>query len=108
MDRYAAERALQFKLGWFANPIFGNGDYPAVMKQVVAKKSATEGRNVSRLPAFTDEEIRMNKGTRMGNTFLSRRRSSVSKQLLKSFFLARLYMVLFVSIEKPDLYHVWT
>ena len=63
MDRYAAERALQFKLGWFANPIFGNGDYPAVMKQVVAKKSATEGRNVSRLPAFTDEEIRMNKGT---------------------------------------------
>ena len=62
MDRYAAERALQFKLGWFANPIFGNGDYPAVMKQVVAKKSAVEGRTESRLPEFTDAEKIMNKG----------------------------------------------
>lgn len=61
-DRYAAERAMQFKLGWFANPIFGNGDYPAVMKQVVARKSWEEGRNISRLPAFTDAEKKMNRG----------------------------------------------
>ncbi|KAK3084655.1 hypothetical protein FSP39_017015 [Pinctada imbricata] len=26
-NRYAAERALQFKLGWFANPIFGASDF---------------------------------------------------------------------------------
>jgi len=62
MDRYAAERALQFKLGWFANPIFGNGDYPAVMRYMVDKKSKAEGRNESRLPRFTEEEIKMNSG----------------------------------------------
>ena len=31
----AAERAMQFMLGWFANPIFGSGDYPLIMKQKV-------------------------------------------------------------------------
>ncbi len=27
----AADRSLQFELGWFANPIFGDGNYPAIM-----------------------------------------------------------------------------
>nr|BAG71912.1 beta-glucosidase [Corbicula japonica] len=63
MDRYAAERALQFKLGWFANPIYGNGDYPAVMKQYVGMKSREEGRNSSRLPVWSEEEIKINKGS---------------------------------------------
>lgn len=63
MNRYAAERALQFKLGWFANPIYGNGDYPAVMREFVDRKSQAEGRNTSRLPVFTPEEIEMNKGS---------------------------------------------
>jgi lactase-phlorizin hydrolase len=62
MDRYAAERALQFKLGWFANPIYGNGDYPAVMRHVVDKRSREEGKSKSRLPVFTEEEIKMNSG----------------------------------------------
>ncbi len=31
-DADAAERALQFMGGWFANPIFGSGDYPSIMK----------------------------------------------------------------------------
>jgi beta-glucosidase/6-phospho-beta-glucosidase/beta-galactosidase len=31
----AAERAMQFLGGWFANPIFGDGGYPAVMRQKV-------------------------------------------------------------------------
>ncbi|XP_033747862.1 lactase-phlorizin hydrolase-like [Pecten maximus] len=60
-DRYAAERALQFKLGWFANPIFGNGDYPSVMKRVVKSKSLAQGLSKSRLPEFTPEEIAQNK-----------------------------------------------
>ncbi|XP_045170848.2 lactase/phlorizin hydrolase-like [Mercenaria mercenaria] len=63
MNRYAAERALQFKLGWFANPIYGNGGYPSVMRQFVDSKSRAEGRNISRLPVFSPEEIEMNKGS---------------------------------------------
>jgi lactase-phlorizin hydrolase len=55
-DVEAAERAMEFKLGWFANPIYVNGDYPEVMKQKVAEKSLAEGRNQSRLPEFTAEE----------------------------------------------------
>ena len=31
----AANRAVTFQFGWFANPIFINGDYPEVMKQKV-------------------------------------------------------------------------
>ena len=32
-DADAAERALQFMGGWFANPIFGSGDYPSYETQ---------------------------------------------------------------------------
>lgn len=38
------------------NPLFTDGDYPKVMIDEVAKKSAAEGRQWSRLPSFTDEE----------------------------------------------------
>ncbi len=44
-DKDAAERNLQFYLGWFAAPIF-KGDYPAVMKE----------RAGERLPVFTDAQ----------------------------------------------------
>ncbi len=52
----AAERARQFSLGWFAHPIFLNGDYPEIMKTVVAEKSELQGYEKSRLPEFTEEE----------------------------------------------------
>lgn len=32
-DVEAAERAMQFKLGWYAHPVFVNGDYPEVNVQ---------------------------------------------------------------------------
>ena len=32
VDQEAAERGLQFIGGWFAEPIFGSGDYPEIMK----------------------------------------------------------------------------
>lgn len=35
-DIDAAERYMQFHLGWFANPIY-RGDYPEVMKNYVGK-----------------------------------------------------------------------
>ena len=55
-DMAAADRALWFKLGWWAHPIFVNGDYPPVMKEFVARKSTEQGLNESRLPEFTPEE----------------------------------------------------
>ncbi|XP_076023939.1 lactase/phlorizin hydrolase-like [Genypterus blacodes] len=59
----AADRALQFQLGWFAHPIFKTGDYPDAMKWQVGNKSELQGLSESRLPAFTDEEKSYIRGT---------------------------------------------
>lgn len=37
-DWYASDRAMQFSLGWFANPIFGDGDYPQVMRDTLGDR----------------------------------------------------------------------
>ncbi|XP_051815392.1 lactase/phlorizin hydrolase-like [Acanthochromis polyacanthus] len=59
----AADRALQFQLGWFAHPIFKNGDYPDAMKWQVANKSDLQDLSESRLPSFTEEEKNNISGT---------------------------------------------
>ncbi|KAA0715478.1 Lactase-phlorizin hydrolase [Triplophysa tibetana] len=59
----AADRALQFQLGWFAHPIFKNGDYPDAMKWQVSNKTELQGSKVSRLPTFTDEDKAYIQGT---------------------------------------------
>ena len=51
-DKEAAQRALEFFLAWFADPVYF-GDYPAVMKERLGDK----------LPSFTAEESAMLKGT---------------------------------------------
>lgn len=51
-DKDAAERALEFFLAWFADPIY-KGDYPQTMKD----------RLGDRLPKFSEEEKTMIKGT---------------------------------------------
>ena len=61
-DVAAADRANEFFLGWFANPVYGNGDYPDVVKKMVGEKSKAQGLAKSRLPEFTPEEIAENKG----------------------------------------------
>ena len=61
-DIVAAERYSQFSLGWFANPIFGTGDYPDIMKWQIGNKSLEQGLNQSRLPEITDEERKLIKG----------------------------------------------
>lgn len=54
----AAERIMQFSLGWYANPIFSkNGDYPNIIKERVEERSLIEGLETTRLPTFTQEEI---------------------------------------------------
>ena len=66
-DVDAAMRDLEFALGWFAHPVFVNGDYPDVMKYNVAEKSNLQGYNVSRLPSFTPAEQQRNFGTSRHN-----------------------------------------
>lgn len=61
-DRQAAMRAYQFMLGWFAHPIYVNGDYPQVMKEQIANKSRLQGLPKTRLPTFTDQEKKEIKG----------------------------------------------
>jgi beta-galactosidase len=51
-DKKAAQRAMDFHCGWFADPVF-KGDYPESMK-----KNCGE-----RLPAFSDEEKALLKGS---------------------------------------------
>jgi len=50
----AAERAIQFKHGWFGSPIFF-GKYPDVMREFVDRASEEQGVP-SRLPEFTHAE----------------------------------------------------
>ncbi|XP_046382662.1 myrosinase 1 isoform X2 [Ischnura elegans] len=62
-DQDAANRAMQFQLGWFAHPIFSKeGDYPAIMKQKIAERSENEGYPRSRLPTFSPEWINRIRG----------------------------------------------
>lgn len=51
-DKQAAERALEFFLAWFADPIY-KGDYPEVMKEKLEE----------RLPKFSEAEKKIIKGS---------------------------------------------
>ncbi|GAB5575627.1 lactase-like protein isoform X2 [Prionailurus iriomotensis] len=62
-DVEAADRMLQFSLGWFAHPIFRNGDYPDAMKWKVGNRSELQHLATSRLPSFTEEEKRYIRAT---------------------------------------------
>ncbi|NWY48330.1 LPH hydrolase, partial [Sylvia atricapilla] len=62
-DIEAARRFMQFFLGWFAHPIFKNGDYSEVMKRRVRERSLAQGLSKSRLPEFTESEKQRIKGT---------------------------------------------
>ncbi|NXS17264.1 LPH hydrolase, partial [Mystacornis crossleyi] len=62
-DIEAADRYLQFLVGWFTHPIFKNGDYPEVMKWTVGNRSELQNLPSSRLPVFTEEEREYIRGT---------------------------------------------
>lgn len=63
-DIEAAERAMQFKLGLYANAIFHpEGDYPKLVRERVQDVSRKEGYLRSRLPVFSREEIDYIQGT---------------------------------------------
>ncbi|XP_049866281.1 lactase/phlorizin hydrolase-like [Pectinophora gossypiella] len=59
-----ADEANEFHWGLFAHPIFSDvGDYPAIVKENIAEKSAAQGYPRSRLPELTPEEITYLKGS---------------------------------------------
>ncbi|XP_039198279.1 lactase-phlorizin hydrolase [Crotalus tigris] len=62
-DLKAAERYLQFMLGWFAHPIFVNGDYPEILKSQIEETIKQCSANIAKLPTFTSEEKKMVRGT---------------------------------------------
>ncbi|CAH0602993.1 unnamed protein product [Chrysodeixis includens] len=63
-DIVAAQDCNQFLWGLYVHPIYAeNGDYPPVVKQRVAAKSAAQGYPRSRLIEFTPEEIQYVRGT---------------------------------------------
>uniref|UniRef100_A0A3Q2Y7S4 Lactase n=1 Tax=Hippocampus comes TaxID=109280 RepID=A0A3Q2Y7S4_HIPCM len=63
-DVEAAYRSLEFTLGWFAHPIFVDGDYPAALKSQIDKKSKEcPHSKPAFLPGFTLEESRRINGT---------------------------------------------
>lgn len=58
------QRALLYRNGFIAQPIFGtNGNYPQVMIDEIAARSAEEGRPFSRLPVMSDELAKSIRGT---------------------------------------------
>ncbi|CAH1102471.1 unnamed protein product [Psylliodes chrysocephalus] len=61
-DIEAAERRMQFEVGWFAHPIY-IGDYPQVMIDRIGELSELQGLCESRLPVFTRKEIEWIKDT---------------------------------------------
>jgi beta-glucosidase/6-phospho-beta-glucosidase/beta-galactosidase len=59
-DHLAVQRAFQFYVGWFMHPIFStHGNYPRVMIDRIGELSRQQGFSKSRLPTFTDDEIKM-------------------------------------------------
>lgn len=54
-DLEAADRCMQFQLGIFAHPIYVNGDFPELIKKLVANHSAAVNIT-SRLPVLTSQE----------------------------------------------------
>lgn len=63
-DKAAADRYLQSMLGWFAHPIFVDGDYPAALKaQIEKKRTECPDSEPARLPVFTSEESQRIRGT---------------------------------------------
>ncbi|XP_062262369.1 klotho [Platichthys flesus] len=58
-DVEPAKRVMEFRVGWFAEPIFGSGDYPLGMRSWLRQLNSLEFK----LPVFNEEDKQLVKGT---------------------------------------------
>ncbi|KAL7847469.1 hypothetical protein AOLI_G00221870 [Acnodon oligacanthus] len=61
-DVAPANRVLDLRVGWFAEPIFGTGDYPPVMRSWLQQRNNIDLFNYH-LPTFNEEDRQLVKGT---------------------------------------------
>ncbi|XP_052747121.1 lactase/phlorizin hydrolase [Bicyclus anynana] len=63
-DTKAADEANQFEWAQYSHPIYSKtGDFPPAMKRRIAARSAEQGFPRSRLPEFTQDEIKLIRGS---------------------------------------------
>lgn len=63
-DATATEMSFQFANCWFLNPLLGEeGNYPSAMQIEINVKSVLQGFAESRLPAFTQGEVDLIRGS---------------------------------------------
>ncbi|KAM6984641.1 klotho [Aplochiton taeniatus] len=58
-DVEPAHRVLDFRIGWFSEPVFGSGDYPVGMRSWLRQLNSLEYY----LPVFNDEDRQLVSGT---------------------------------------------
>ncbi|XP_069495379.1 klotho isoform X1 [Ambystoma mexicanum] len=61
-DKEATNRMLEFDIGWLAEPIFGNGDYPHVMREWLSHRNSIDLYDFH-LPHFTDDDRKLIQGS---------------------------------------------
>ncbi|KAI5639819.1 glycosyl hydrolase family 1 domain-containing protein [Phthorimaea operculella] len=62
-DAELTELLMQLQVGRYAQPIFGDGGWPAAVEKLVEDRSKRDGHPRSILPTFTEEEKEFIKGT---------------------------------------------
>lgn len=90
-DIAASQRCFLCTFARYTQPIFGNGDYPDVLKSQMAKLCQSLGLPLSVvLPSFTPEEIEENKGVHSSYCTI---RNCISFQLVAYHYVLTMKLV---------------
>nr|XP_036216003.1 myrosinase 1-like [Bactrocera oleae] len=81
-DEDVVERAMQYSLGWLANPIFGKtGNYPQLVLDDIRNNSLSEGLSWSRLSPFNElwSKVIRGAGDFLGLNYYTSRYAALAK-----------------------------